>query len=148
VNLSCCRLSPAELRYWLATAETIKYTTVRGPYKMAVLTSSELEQSPNVMRFLGKHEPYGCYIIKYCVGAFKEPHTDPPNRGSSKHQHERMVCMLQRCDEGGWLYIDGEPCFLLPRDAVIFRPDLEEHEVTPVFGGERIVLTVGKLVEP
>jgi len=140
-------LSEAELQYWLSTAESVNYTTVRGAYKMAPLTLDELSQSPNTMLFLGKSEPYACYVIKYGVGAFKTMHRDPPLVGSSKLHHQRMVCLLQNAGEGGQLTIDGHDELFLPRDAIIFRADTSDHGVSQVLRGERIILTVGKLVE-
>ena len=140
-------LSEAELNYWLSTAESVNYTTVRGAYRMAPLTTDELSQSPNTMLFLSKSEPYACYIIKYGVGAFKTTHRDPPLRGSSKLVHLRMVCLLQNAEQGGQLTIDGHEELFLPRDAIIFRADTSDHGVSEVLLGERIILTVGKLVE-
>jgi hypothetical protein len=141
-----------ERAYWLSKADLeLRYTTVRGEYRMAPLFKDELEQSPTVSAFLDGQDPYGCYLISYGPGSQKEPHKDPSNaEGKSKWKHERMVCLLEDCLEGGRLTVEymGELTeeLFVPGDTVQFRADLCTHAVSEVIKGERIVLTVGRLV--
>ncbi len=124
------------IRQWLGSRLVshllnIEPTTVRGTFSMAP-----------IQEFAGYD--YGCYIIRYGLGAFKAPHKDPsPNW---KQRHYRLVCVLQEAGEGGDLYVGGERRDLRRYDAFAFRADLEEHWVTPVTKGERIILTLGKLL--
>lgn len=149
-------LSEAEHQTLLHFAFTANYTTVRGPFRMAVLTRFHLKPVPSVQTWLEGGECYGtelygAYIIRYGVGAQKEPHLDPtPRKG---YAHDRLVCMLQTAQEGGTLMFDmgphtaesWEPVPLGRRDAVQFRADLISHAIEPVTAGERIILTVGRL---
>lgn len=142
-------LDESELAYWLGLAEMVEYTTVRKTYRMAPLSAEQLYGSSSVKWFLGRTEPYACYIIRYGIGACKTFHRDPPLAGGkSKHEHHRLICLLQSAQSGGQLMIAGNQELFLPRDCIMFRADLEEHGVSEVTQGERIILTVGKLVSP
>lgn len=145
-------LTDSELWAALHLAQHVTYTTVRGPYRMASLDMPQLSGIPPVLAFLDGAKPYGAYIIRYGAGAEKAPHVDPPPHANLAH--DRLVCMLQTAEEGGTLMFDTgphtaenwEPVPLVRRDAVQFRADLIEHAISPVLVGERIVLTVGRLM--
>lgn len=78
-----------------------------------------------------------CYILRYNTGDYIPWHTDPvPNR-----KHYRLNIELVRALIGGRLFIGREnPA---AGRIVFFRSDLEEHMVTTILKGKRIVLTFG-----
>ena len=85
-------------------------------------------------------------LIEYRHGAYIAPHKDewlsiPPLR------HLRINILLAQQGAGGKLMIGGQEVHLEPRDGVFFYPDEDEHEVTPVIEGIRLVWSVGVLWE-
>lgn len=90
-------------------------------------------------------EAYGGFLITYGPGAFKAIHLDP---APPKLRHMRALLMVQKPTSGGNLlfYNDFiERIRLEPGDVVLFRADKIHHQVSPVYNGERIVLTYGWL---
>lgn len=85
--------------------------------------------------------PFDCYLIRYPVGAFIAPHTDPVDG----HRHFRLNLEVRRGTRGGVFVRNG-----LPQHGRIhlFRPDVERHEVTRVEGRARYVLSVGWVRPP
>jgi len=84
---------------------------------------------------------WDCYLLRYAPGAFVPPHVDPPLVEGLVHV--RMNLLVAAADEGGVLRLAGVEVPLAPGDAVVFRPDRDEHEVTRVSSGERLVWSVG-----
>lgn len=80
--------------------------------------------------------PFDCYIIKYPTGSYIPPHRDK----LKTRDHYRVNVILTR-GEGGE-FICKNAIFKSKR-LNIFRPDLEEHSVTPVTKGTRYVFSVG-----
>lgn len=91
---------------------------------------------------LPKDAAHDAYMLRYRPGAFIPPHKDD---APLAHEHRRMNFIVQSAEKGGRLIVDNQPYLLSCRDAYIFRPDLEEHEVTKVEEGTRLVFTVGAL---
>lgn len=85
---------------------------------------------------------HDCYIVRYVEGTFIPPHKDDAPVAAS---HHRINCVVQQCAAGGALVVDGTTYPLAAGDAYVFRPDLEEHEVTTITAGARYVFTVGAL---
>ncbi|MFI5296509.1 MAG: hypothetical protein ACHREM_00305 [Polyangiales bacterium] len=86
--------------------------------------------------------PHDCYLIRYGVGASIPPHVDPAPEGQ---EHHRINCVATAA-QGGALLVRHHPVALYSRDAYVFRPDLELHEVTLVTRGERLVFSLGTLL--
>jgi hypothetical protein len=84
---------------------------------------------------------WDCYLLRYPVGTRVPPHVDPPLQEGLVHV--RMNLLVAAADEGGSLLLAGDEVPLEPGDAVVFRPDRDVHEVTPVMRGERLVWSVG-----
>jgi hypothetical protein len=77
-----------------------------------------------------------CYILKYPVGAFVPPHTDPV----TDFKHFRLNIVLKQAKRGGHLM------FFKTRYTgrfILFRPDAIEHSVSAVTLGTRYVLSIG-----
>lgn len=137
-------ITDVELACGLSLAHIVTYTTVRGPFRMAALVEEQVRDFPTLSAFLGELPAYGAYVIAYAEGAEKTVHVDPvPRKG---FEHERVVVCLQAAEEGGLLLVNGGLAPLSAGEMVFFRADLSEHAVSKVTRGERIVLTVGKLV--
>lgn len=86
---------------------------------------------------------FGCYVITYAEGAFKEMHVDGHMTG---YLHWRAVACVEQAAEGGELFVAGQLVPLEPGDCAVLQADAEAHEVLPVVRGRRVVLTVGALV--
>jgi hypothetical protein len=82
---------------------------------------------------------FDIFLLRYRPGDEAPEHLDPAAEGLA---HVRLNALVSR-GEGGTLILDGRGLELLEGDAVIFRPDLESHAVSPVQGGERLVFSVG-----
>lgn len=82
---------------------------------------------------------WDCYLLRYLTGTFVPVHVDPTDH----HRHLRLNAMVQ-ASAGGELVIDGEVVALAAGDAVVFRPDVSEHEVR-AGQGVRYVWSVGCL---
>jgi len=82
------------------------------------------------------------YLIRYLAGSHIPPHTDPAQHG---RRHHRLNAMLVPADGGGELRVDGVPVELATGDAIVFAPDREVHEVSPVVGS-RLLFSVGAWV--
>jgi hypothetical protein len=80
------------------------------------------------------------YLIRYTDGTGVPPHRDPPLANNLRHL--RLNAIISAPTTGGELRMDGAIRPLVAGDAVIFRPDLVLHEVTPVVG-RRLVWSVG-----
>jgi len=87
--------------------------------------------------------PHDCFIIRYPVGSYIPSHKDPVQASA---EHHRLNIILDQPAVGGLLIVDHCEYRLLPSDAYIFRPDLEEHEVTKIEVFDRYVFTVGALL--
>ena len=80
---------------------------------------------------------WDCYLLRYPDGSFIGPHIDE----TAGKRHRRLNAVIQ-AGGGGVLALQGEAVPLAVKDAVVFRPDIIEHSVTPV-QGERYVWSVG-----
>lgn len=81
--------------------------------------------------------PFDCYLLKFPEGTAVPPHRDKVERG----RHYRLNVVLKR-SSGGGEFVCANPIIDSPR-VKLFRPDLEEHSVTEVQGGDRWVLSIG-----
>lgn len=97
---------------------------------------------PSARTWVGQRA-LGCYLIRYDRGGFAPPHVDVVSQGA----HERLVLLVRASEVGGRLLVCGLPVALEPGDALEFRADLCEHEVTPVDVGSRLVLSLGRIGE-
>lgn len=79
-----------------------------------------------------------CHIIRYRVGSFIQPHTDPVD---AQHKHFRLNIVLWPAKSGGNLLCERSILRLGPIN--LFRPDEVEHSVTKVTNGIRYLLSVG-----
>ena len=84
---------------------------------------------------------YDAYLIRYQEGDFIPLHKD--EAAFFGKRHHRINAMVTCADAGGDLYIDGKLIEFPLGAAVDFLPDEEEHEVTPVVRGRRLLLSVG-----
>lgn len=87
--------------------------------------------------------PIDCYLLRYREGSHAPPHVDP---GRASREHWRLNAIIQEPGHGGDLYVGGIQYFLQQSDAVLFRPDEQPHEVTPVQGQDRLVWSLGALL--
>ena len=83
--------------------------------------------------------PFDCYLIRYPIGSAIPPHTDPV----AQRRHFRLNIVLKASPSGGE-FVCADPIFATRR-IKFFRPDVSSHEVTPVVGGNRYVLSLGWL---
>jgi predicted 2-oxoglutarate/Fe(II)-dependent dioxygenase YbiX len=84
---------------------------------------------------------YDAYLIRYRQGDFIPPHKDEAALPGKRHR--RVNAMVAPAGAGGELRIGGRAIDLPVGTAVDFFPDEEEHEVTPVTEGRRILFSVG-----
>ena len=84
---------------------------------------------------------YDAYLIRYQEGDFIPPHRD--EAAFFGKRHHRVNAMVAIAEAGGDLLIDGVRVEFPLGAAVDFFPDEEEHEVTPVTRGRRILFSVG-----
>lgn len=84
-------------------------------------------------------EPYfDLYLLRYPVGSAIPPHRDSVDG----RRHFRANLTLRFAQFGGHFRHDG--CLLFDRRRlVVFRPDIQEHYVSQVLRGERLVLSLG-----
>ena len=87
-------------------------------------------------------DQWDVYLLRYLDGAHVPDHVDPARPGT---RHRRINAILTPPTRGGELRIDGALVELSVGDAVVFDPDRERHEVSPVIG-TRIVFSVGALL--
>ncbi len=80
------------------------------------------------------------YILAYPEGAYIPPHRDEATAFGKRHH--RVNVLIQEA-EGGVLKVDGKVVPLEEGDAIVFEPDVEEHEVSVVTKGTRLVWSVG-----
>lgn len=87
------------------------------------------------------HNPakYDAWLLRYPVGAYLFPHTDPSAEG---FEHVRLNAVVTD-SVGGTVIVGDSALTLTAGDAYVFRPDLLPHSVTPVLTGSRLVLSVG-----
>ncbi|HSX23317.1 MAG TPA: hypothetical protein VLE97_11140 [Gaiellaceae bacterium] len=84
---------------------------------------------------------YDAYLIRYQEGDFIPLHKDEAAFFGKRHR--RLNAMVERAGAGGKLFIDGKPIELAVGEAIDFFPDEDEHEVTAVTQGRRILFSVG-----
>ncbi len=89
----------------------------------------------NLFKFYG----FDTHIIKYDDGNFIPPHKDKVKFG----KHHRMNIILW--SSGGGEFICNNSKKFLWDKIIYFRPDIEEHSVSPC-EGKRIVLSIGWLI--
>lgn len=87
--------------------------------------------------------PHDVWLLRYPAGASIPPHVDPAPQVGRGHHRLNAVIVAPRA--GGVLSLDGVPCPLAAGDAVVFRPDVQRHQLSPV-DGERLVWSVGCLI--
>lgn len=83
--------------------------------------------------------PFDCYLLRFPNGSEIHPHKDPVSKG----RHFRLNIILKESGSGGQ-FLCANPIFETRR-IKFFRPDISEHSVTKVSGGERYVLSFGWL---
>ncbi len=81
------------------------------------------------------------YLLRYAAGTLVPPHRDPPLADGLRHL--RLNAIIVHDGGGGSLRMDGVTVPVTEGDAVIFRPDLVDHEVTVLTSGHRLVWSVG-----
>ncbi len=117
-----------------------------GYDRLPVLDLSTLGMRMKCLRELGMPvtTPHDCFLLRFPPGSHIPPHRDlvDPER-----EHHRINILVDEAPEGGELVMYGMRYPLHAGDAYAFRPDLEEHEVTPVIGATRYVFSVGALHE-
>lgn len=91
---------------------------------------------------LGAPVLFDAWLMRYPVGSELPAHTDA---ASGDLCHVRLYA-LALGSAGGLFYIDGEEVPLEDGDAVMFRPDLQRHQLTTVERNQRLVLSVGAQV--
>lgn len=94
-----------------------------------------------LLLFQSKRLRCDCWLIRYPIGAYIPPHTDPTVSGFA---HHRLNLVIKKSKQGGYFICDDEwrkgRCFK-------FRPDIQVHSVTRVLGSNRYVLSFGWLRE-
>lgn len=78
------------------------------------------------------------YLIYYQEGSSIAPHVDNVQNG----KHYRINIELKKAKLGGQFTLTGEPYFKLWR-AVCFSPSEQEHQVSKIEKGYRLVLSIG-----
>lgn len=84
---------------------------------------------------------WDCYLIRYDVGQYIPSHKDDVALFGKRHH--RLNAMVKLAEEGGDFIINGSKAEFPLGSAIDFFPDDEEHEVTKVEKGQRLVFTVG-----
>jgi len=80
------------------------------------------------------------YFLRCGPGISIPPHTDPARPG---FEHHRLNVVLSTDHVGGDVSVDGHRVEWQAGDALIFRPDLLQHEVSTVTSGQRLLWSVG-----
>lgn len=78
-----------------------------------------------------------CYLLYYPKGSRIGAHTDEVESG----RHYRLNIMLKKAKKGGD-FVCPEATFKCGRIA-LFRPDIQEHMVTTIQEGYRVMLSIG-----
>lgn len=84
---------------------------------------------------------YDAYLLRYQVGDYIPPHRDEAALAGKRHH--RLNAMAACADEGGELLIQGRQIKFPLGTAIDFFPDEEEHAVTRVIQGQRLLFSVG-----
>lgn len=84
---------------------------------------------------------WDAWLLRYPRGSSIPAHTDVPE--ASGVGHHRLNALVTAPDAGGILVVDGSVVDLGVGDAIVFRPDLQEHAVSAIEGGARLVWSVG-----
>ncbi len=140
-------LEAAERRELELLAEHVAWEPGRQGtgYEKCAIAAEPQAAAPiaRALRELGAaiHGPYDVWLIRYQVGTEIPPHRDPVEPGREHHRLNAIV----RSATGGDAKVRGVPVALAEGDAYVFRPDAEEHEVTRVTAGTRLVFSVGVL---
>ena len=110
----------------------------RGVQKPCLITNSEARSEAGAaswrhldewIRRLPSSAGSDAYFLRCGPGVSVPPHTDPSR---PELEHHRLNVVLSTAHEGGDVTIDGEKVEWEPGDALIFRPDLSNHEVSTV----------------
>lgn len=80
---------------------------------------------------------WDCWLLKYAPGTMIPLHTDPV----AGKRHYRLNVILKNASGGHFSACDP-PLFRWGR-IILFRPDINEHMVTEVYEGTRLVLSIG-----
>jgi len=97
------------------------------------------------IRTIFEEPMFGNFIgNNYADGAFVHPHKDFAPEG---FHHVRCNLALEMPTDGGNPLLDGKEIEVKRGDMWICFASIEEHSTTPVIGGERLVLSMGALVE-
>ena len=95
--------------------------------------------------FQSKKFKFDIYILKFPVGSFVPPHTDPAVKG---YKHFRLNVILKNAKEGGVFSIMSKTFNFKSKffgRINFFRPDKHVHRVSKVKIGTRYVLSIGFL---
>jgi hypothetical protein len=80
---------------------------------------------------------FDVYLLKFPQGSEISPHVDKVNIGL----HYRLNIVLKNADVGGE-FICSNPIFESNR-IKLFRPDINEHQVSKIKKGNRYLLSIG-----
>ncbi len=79
-----------------------------------------------------------CWLLKYPEGSYIPEHLDPVDSG----KHYRLNVVLKGAI-GGTFCCKNTILNWWNGRVVLFRPDIEKHQVTPITKGQRLVLSIG-----
>lgn len=83
---------------------------------------------------------FDCYLLYFPEGSEIPPHRDPVPQG---YKHYRLNIFLVKAIEGG-IFLCKNTIHSFSRFQ-LFRPDVEEHSVSKITKGYRLVLSIGWL---
>lgn len=89
-----------------------------------------------------KRFKFDVYLLKLPLGSKVQWHTDPAPYG---FEHHRINVELRSARRGGHTVFERSGKFQVAKRAYHFRPDKEQHFVSPVLDGSILMLSIGWL---
>ncbi len=86
------------------------------------------------------NDHWDAVLLRYPPGSYIPRHRDEASIFGLTHQ--RLNAIVTKPNEGGVLIMAGQEVPMRAGDAILFRPDAVDHEVTTC-GDERLIFSVG-----
>ena len=146
-------LSKAEQQQLAALASSSSSSFVPGrqntgyeklPLRDRVELEPLLRRARALLAIDDDNELWDAWLLRYPTGSGVPAHVDAAD---GDFAHVRVNAIVRGANSGGVFAIDGVVIDLDVGDGVVFRPDVDVHEVSVVGAGDRVVFSVGAWVK-
>lgn len=142
LNISLLHINCAKFGFYKHGEQKTGYKTAN--VLDSVFTQQIITRAMRVMNASQNAPMKDALLLYYPERSMIPKHTDRCSLFGAVHT--RCNILIASPQKGGVLKVNNEQWDLFPGDAFVFKPDQEEHEVSTIDSGHRLVLSIGCMV--